>query len=157
MIRQRGIVPECAVLPGRKTVKHRQPVGLQVGKDGAGVVELVGARHEEDVRAGLLQMGDIGFLARLPGRLWRTVRIGAAADDGRDPGTEPCGNDAFLFNPTVFDRVVQHSGYCLVFVAAMLKNQAGHAKEVADVRRFRAFPRLCSVDAERKRNGLRQT
>src|SRR5207302_6458162 len=83
------------------------------------VVQFVGGRNQAHLLIGITQMQQVSFLAFTPGRLWVSIRVGAAFDHMSDPIAKPA---SYLlqqgFAAAIFDHVMQQAGNSKILVAS---------------------------------------
>ena len=65
-------------------IPQRRPLVAEIAQDGAGIIELIGQRHQDGVGRDLCEVRDIALLANPPRRLGRLESVAAFADDGGD-------------------------------------------------------------------------
>ncbi len=98
------------------------------------------------------QPAQISLFALAPRRLGRLVGVAAAVDDFRHARAElPLDGLSGDCSALVLDGVVQQGGNGLVLVGPVLQHDAGHAKQVGDVRRAGKLAALrlvqpCGID-----------
>jgi hypothetical protein len=102
------------------------------------------------------QVRNVRNFPGLPRGLGEAVGISATTHDGRHARAEPRLNDRLLFDALVLNGVMQQAGNRLVLITAEFQHQAGHAQQVRDVGRVRAFPQLLRVNGHGKRSRIDQ-
>ena len=143
------MVPGLPIAAGIEPFPRGLAKVLEIDRDRAQVVELVGDRDAHDRFRLASQALQVGLLPRAPCRLRILEGVGQAVDEHLDHRTEPAtdliqrGLPALILRP-----VVEQRGDRLVLVAAVLERQAAHGEEMHDVRDRRSLAGLARVQLD---------
>lgn len=120
------IKPERAVATTSETgpkVVSEEPV---IGEDRSHVVELFRRDNKPHRLWRAVEMGDVAFLPRPPGRLGQRIGVRAASNDFRDLIAEPCANRRQHGRAAlILHGIVQEGGNGLIFGGAIFQQNCG--------------------------------
>ena len=143
------MVPGLPIAAGIESCPRGLAEALEIDRDRAQVVELVGDRDAQDRFRLAGEPPQVGLLARSPCWLRVFKGVGQAVDDHRDHRTEPSTDLIQRRLPALILRpIVEQCGDCLVLVAAVLERQAAHGEQMRGVRNRRSLAGLARVQLD---------